>query len=128
MTAASSLAVDPALWEAFAEDRKLYPWGSSPRCQSCGWVIRPRGTSEADYPGTKPKGANGKCRACHKRTKPRVRTPMVKPGTLCADETCRVPMRPGKHKPADFPGTRRHSGYGYCSTCYTRRSKTQDWK
>lgn len=73
-----ALKPDPALWEAFSEDRKQYPAPVSlpmdieiKRCANpeCEALIRPKGTRAAQFPGTVLTGSKGLCQWCYRTSR-----------------------------------------------------------
>jgi len=73
-----ALKPDPALWEAFSEDRALYPAPVSmpmdvelKRCANpdCQQLIRPKRARAAQFPGTVLAGSKGMCQWCYRTGK-----------------------------------------------------------
>lgn len=71
-----ALKPEPELWNAFSEDRALYPAPVSlpmdielGRCSECERLIRPKGTRVDHFPGTVCSGAKGMCQWCYRAGK-----------------------------------------------------------
>lgn len=74
------LKVDPKLWEAFAEDREMYPYepktaksNAMPEKCLCGVRVRPRRADPKKYPGAVPYHSHGLCTSCYSRERRKAR-------------------------------------------------------
>lgn len=111
------IAIDPALWDAFAEDRDTAATGLE--CATCHRVLRPRRTTREDHPGTLLAVRKDSCSSCY-GGREASRRQHIPHRTPCRGEGCGAPLRAASRKSKDHPGTRRHAGWGICSTCYER--------
>ncbi|WP_182349508.1 hypothetical protein [Tomitella gaofuii] len=75
------MSVEPALWEAFREDRDelaalraARAGGMPERCLDCKEFLRPQRESLAEYPGTVRHKGLGRCFTCYERNRKKERT------------------------------------------------------
>lgn len=105
-------------------EKRLNVAGNGP-CSTCGRQMRPSNRSIADNPGTIAHHGHGVCVSCTKRAQRKAAGKEYRPKRPTHCVGCNRPLRPGKTKPADYPGTVEHRGKGRCQLC-TKQQATPD--